>query len=141
MRAGGPGRKQRSWPRGAGLTAVGLWTPNPRVQGPAGRAFVVETYAPLSALRPAPRGRERAWSAPDARGPGPAMRSLRGRHVAGRLLGRLRPARTPVPRAAPVVVRQAGQPADERCPAARDEELTAVSGTSDRADDEKTNSR
>lgn len=29
---GGPGRKQRAWPRGAGLTAVGRWTPNPRLQ-------------------------------------------------------------------------------------------------------------
>ncbi|MEU8933042.1 ATP-grasp domain-containing protein [Streptomyces sp. NPDC048409] len=211
VRAGGPGRKQRSWPRGAGLTAVGLWTPNPRVQGLAerltgelgyrgifdldfrrcggtgrhhlldfnprpgaqfrlftdgagldvvralhldlthrptaagaplaGRAFVVENYAPLSALRPAPRGRELAWSAPDDRGPGLVMWALWGRHVAGRLFGRLRPARTPVPRVAPVVVRQAGQPADERCPAARHEELTAVSGPSDRSDDEKASSR
>lgn len=104
---------------------------------------MVENYAPLSALRPAPRGRELAWSAPDDRGPGLAMWALWGRHVAGRLLGRLRPARTPVPRAAPVVVRQAGQPADERRPVARGEELTGVSGTtglpgpSDRRDDEK----
>ncbi|GHB22963.1 ATP-grasp domain-containing protein [Streptomyces viridiviolaceus] len=32
VRAGGPGRKQLSWPRGAGLTAVGRWTPEPRVR-------------------------------------------------------------------------------------------------------------
>ncbi|MEV0224756.1 ATP-grasp domain-containing protein [Streptomyces sp. NPDC050704] len=34
---GGPGRKQRAWPRGAGLTAVGRWTPNPTVQALAER--------------------------------------------------------------------------------------------------------
>ncbi|MFE9834861.1 ATP-grasp domain-containing protein [Streptomyces sp. NPDC005551] len=32
VRAGGPGRKLRAQPRGAGLTAVGQWMPNPRVQ-------------------------------------------------------------------------------------------------------------
>ncbi|MFI9819177.1 ATP-grasp domain-containing protein [Streptomyces sp. NPDC052013] len=32
VRAGGPGRKQLAWPRGAGLTAVGRWTPNPEVR-------------------------------------------------------------------------------------------------------------
>ncbi|MFD7770157.1 ATP-grasp domain-containing protein [Streptomyces sp. NPDC059787] len=37
VRAGGPGRKQLSWPRGAGLTAVGHWTPNPEVRALAGR--------------------------------------------------------------------------------------------------------
>lgn len=34
---GGPGRKLRAWPRGAGLTAVGRWTPNPAVQALAER--------------------------------------------------------------------------------------------------------
>ncbi|MGW6273162.1 carboxylate--amine ligase [Streptomyces sp. NPDC055060] len=29
VRGGGSGRKHRSWPRGAGLTAVGAWTPDP----------------------------------------------------------------------------------------------------------------
>ncbi|MET9902717.1 ATP-grasp domain-containing protein [Streptomyces sp. NPDC006446] len=29
---GGPGRKHRAWPRGAGLTTVGRWTPNPQLQ-------------------------------------------------------------------------------------------------------------
>ncbi|MGW7420509.1 carboxylate--amine ligase [Streptomyces sp. NPDC054813] len=216
VRAGGPGRKQRSWPRGAGLTAVGLWTPNPQVQGLAerltgelgfrgifdldfrrcgstgryhlldfnprpgaqfrlfadgagldvvralhldlthrpliagaplaGRAFVVENYAPLSALRPAPRGRELAWSAPDDRGPGLAMWALWCRHVAGRLVGRLRPGTAPVPRSASVVVRQAGEPAGERRPAVLDEELSGVSGVAglsgqpDRSDDEKASS-
>ncbi|MFC8368004.1 ATP-grasp domain-containing protein [Streptomyces sp. NPDC057239] len=37
VRAGGPGRKQSSWPRGAGLTAVGHWTPNPEVRSLAER--------------------------------------------------------------------------------------------------------
>ncbi|EFF91105.1 conserved hypothetical protein [Streptomyces sp. e14] len=32
VRAGGPGRKQSAWPRGAGLTAVGRWTPNPQLK-------------------------------------------------------------------------------------------------------------
>ncbi|MGA5707908.1 ATP-grasp domain-containing protein [Streptomyces cellulosae] len=32
VRAGGAGRKQRSWPRAAGLTAVGRWMPNPAVR-------------------------------------------------------------------------------------------------------------
>ncbi|MGV9500555.1 carboxylate--amine ligase [Streptomyces sp. NPDC003642] len=56
-----------------------------------GRAFVVENYAPLSALRPAPAGRELAWHAPDDRAPGRAMWHLWGRHAAGRVLERLRP--------------------------------------------------
>lgn len=37
VRTGGPGRKQLSWPRGAGLTAVGCWTPNAQVQALAER--------------------------------------------------------------------------------------------------------
>ncbi|MFF8031013.1 MULTISPECIES: ATP-grasp domain-containing protein [unclassified Streptomyces] len=37
VRAGGPGRKQLAWPRGAGLTAVGRWTPNPQVRALAER--------------------------------------------------------------------------------------------------------
>jgi predicted ATP-grasp superfamily ATP-dependent carboligase len=37
VRAGGPGRKQLAWPRGAGLTAVGCWTPNAEVQALAER--------------------------------------------------------------------------------------------------------
>ncbi|MEU0853040.1 ATP-grasp domain-containing protein [Streptomyces flaveolus] len=161
VRAGGPGRKQLAWPRGAGLTAVGRWTPNPQVQelaerltgelgyrgifdldfrrcgttgryhlldfnprpgaqfrlfadsagldvvralhldltgrplpdgAPlAGRAFVVENYAPLTALRPAPDGRELAWYARDDPAPGWAMWALWSRHVSGRLRERLRP--------------------------------------------------
>ncbi|MGV9989886.1 carboxylate--amine ligase [Streptomyces sp. NPDC003374] len=37
VRAGGPGRKHLAWPRGAGLTAVGRWTPNPEVRAQAER--------------------------------------------------------------------------------------------------------
>ncbi|MGW0705277.1 carboxylate--amine ligase [Streptomyces sp. NPDC002643] len=37
VRAGGPGRKLRAWPPGAGLTAVGRWTANPEVQALAER--------------------------------------------------------------------------------------------------------
>ncbi|WP_371580179.1 ATP-grasp domain-containing protein [Streptomyces sp. NBC_01314] len=160
VRAGGPGRKQRAWPREAGLTAVGCWTANPQVQALAerltrelgyrgifdldfrrcgatglyhlldfnprpgaqfrlfsdsagldvvralhldlthrplptaapleGRMFVVENYAPLTALRPAPRGRELAWHAPDDPAPGRAMWTLWRRHVSRRLRERLR---------------------------------------------------
>lgn len=178
VRAGGPGRKQRAWPRGSGLTAVGRWTANPQVQALAerltgqlgyrgifdldfrrcgttglyhlldfnprpgaqfrlfadsggldvvralhldltrrplpeaaplvGRSFVVENYAPLAALRPAPRGRELAWHAPDDPAPGRAMWTLWCRHVFRRLRERLRAA-PPAP--APTrVVRQAAAP-------------------------------
>ncbi|MER7774604.1 ATP-grasp domain-containing protein [Streptomyces sp. NPDC096191] len=187
VRAGGPGRKTRARPRGAGLTAVGRWTPNPQVQALAervtgelgyrgvfdldfrrcgatggyhlldfnprpgaqfrlftdsagldvvralhldlthralpdgvprpGRTFVVENYAPLSALRPMPGGRELAWHAPDDRAPGRALWTLWGRHVTGRLLDRarnrvVRPANEAPARAR--VVRQAGAPRADR---------------------------
>ncbi|MEU0002850.1 ATP-grasp domain-containing protein [Streptomyces sp. NPDC006314] len=173
VRAGGPGRKHLAWPRGAGLTAVGCWTPNPQVQALserltgglgyrgvfdldfrrcgatgryhlldfnprpgaqfrlfadsagldvvralhldltgrplpdgaplAGRAFVVENYAPLTALRPAPDGRELAWYAPDDRAPGWAMWALWSRHVSRRLRERLG-ATAPAPRLIPRAV-------------------------------------
>ncbi|MDH6623505.1 putative ATP-grasp superfamily ATP-dependent carboligase [Streptomyces sp. LBL] len=32
VRAGGAGLKRQAWPRGAGLTAVGCWTPNPQLR-------------------------------------------------------------------------------------------------------------
>ncbi|MFE9921040.1 ATP-grasp domain-containing protein [Streptomyces sp. NPDC005774] len=175
VRAGGPGVKRLAWPRGAGLTAVGNWAPNPRVRAlaerltgeldyrgvfdldfrrchatgryhlldfnprpgaqfrlfedtagldvvralhldltgrplpdgdpVAGRAFVVENYAPLAVLRAAPGGRELAWYAPDDRGPGRAMWSLWARHVSGRLRERL--GGGPVAPASPVVHRAA----------------------------------
>jgi predicted ATP-grasp superfamily ATP-dependent carboligase len=176
VRAGGPGRKERAWPPGAGLTVVGRWTDNPQVQALAerltgelgyrgvfdldfrrcgttgryhlldfnprpgaqfrlftdtagldvvralhldltcrqltagepqvGRSFVVENYAPLTALRRAPRGRELAWHAPDDPAPGRAMWTLWSRHVARRLRERLSPAP-----AAPVPVRVGRQAA------------------------------
>ncbi|MFF8590623.1 ATP-grasp domain-containing protein [Streptomyces sp. NPDC015220] len=176
VHAGGPGRKQLSWPRGAGLTAVGRWTPNPQLQALAerlvgelgyrgvldldfrrcavtgryhlldfnprpgaqfrlfadgtgldvvralhldltgrplpapaplaGRAFVVENYAPLAALRTASGGRELAWYARDDRVPGWTMWALWCGHVSRRLRQRLSatavaPASRPIPRPAP----------------------------------------
>lgn len=179
VRAGGPGRKQLAWPRGAGLTAVGRWTPNPQVQAlakrltgelgyrgvldldfrrcgatgryhlldfnprpgaqfrlfadsagldvvralhldltdrplpagdpVAGRSFVVENYAPLAALRPAPGGRELAWYARDDRVPGWAMWALWCRHASGRLRERLVPAKAAPP--APLLIPRAASPA------------------------------
>ncbi|MCL6733248.1 hypothetical protein [Streptomyces neyagawaensis] len=179
VRAGGSGRKQRAWPRGAGLTAVGCWTANPQVQALAerltgelgyrgildldfrrcgatglyhlldfnprpgaqfrlfsdsagldvvralhldlthrplraaapllGRSFVVENYAPLAALRPAPRGRELAWHATDDPAPGRAMWSLWCRHVSRRLRERLCAVR-PAPASARVARQAAAQP-------------------------------
>jgi len=202
VRAGGPGVKERSWPRGAGLTAVGRWRPNPRVQALAerlvtalgyrgildldfrrcgttgdyhlldfnprpgaqfrlftdsagldvvralhldlthrplpdgvalpGRAFVVENYAPLTALRPASGGRELAWHAADDRGPGWAMWALWGRHVSRRLLGRLRGLCTRRGQREPAhVVRQAAAPVAS---------LTDLTDPSGRSDDEKASS-
>ncbi len=66
-----------------------------------GRTFVVENYAPLTALRrpplPAPPSgpgaRELAWYARDDRAPGLALWSLWPRHALGRLLA----PRTPLP--------------------------------------------
>lgn len=173
---GGPGRKQRDRPRGAGLTAVGRWTPNPALQALVerltsalgyrgifdldfrrdaatgrfhlldfnprpgaqfrlfadgagldvvralhldlthrplpdpvplpGRAFVVENYAPLSALRPRAEGRELAWHAADDRAPWLALWGLWCRHVSLRLLERAwRLSRTPTSAADTRVVR------------------------------------
>jgi predicted ATP-grasp superfamily ATP-dependent carboligase len=171
VRAGGPGRKQQAWPRGAGLTAVGCWTPNPEVQAlaerltgelgyrgifdldfrrcgetgryhlldfnpragaqfrlftdstgldvvralhldltgrslpagvpMAGRAFVVENYAPMAALRAAPGGRELAWYAADDRSPGRVMWAQWCRHVSRRLYERLGTTTVPAPRLIP----------------------------------------
>ncbi|GLW45521.1 ATP-grasp domain-containing protein [Streptomyces sp. NBRC 14336] len=178
LRAGGPGMKDLAWPRGAGLTAVGRWAPNPQVRALAerlvhglgyrgildldfrrcattgryhlldfnprpgaqfrlftdtaeldvvralhldlthrplpeggerpGRVFVVENYAPLTALRPVRAGREGAWYARDDRLPGWAMWALWTRHVSRRLLDRLRrPVRRSASPAEARVVRQA----------------------------------
>ncbi|KKD03792.1 hypothetical protein [Streptomyces sp. WM6386] len=195
VRGGGVGVKLQAWPRGAGLTAVGRWTPDPRVQAlaeritgelgyrgifdldfrcdaegrhhlldfnprpgaqfrlfsdtadldvvralhldlthrplpdgvpRAGRQFVVENYAPLTALGPTRAGRERAWGARDDRAPGWAMWWLWGRHVSRRLLERLRRLCTPAgDRARVRLVRQA----------------TASPLTTDLTDDEKASSR
>ncbi|MEV5544560.1 ATP-grasp domain-containing protein [Streptomyces sp. NPDC052309] len=180
LRAGGTGRKQLAWPRGAGLTAVGRWTPNPQVRAlaerltgelgyrgvldldfrrcgttgryhlldfnprpgaqfrlfadsagldvvralhldltqrpfpdgsaAAGRAFVVENYAPLTALRPARDGRELAWYARDDRGPGWAMWALWGRHVSGRLRDRLVTPKAAPAAPAPLLIPRAASP-------------------------------
>ncbi|WP_329350829.1 ATP-grasp domain-containing protein [Streptomyces sp. NBC_01261] len=179
VRGGGSGRKQRAWPRGAGLTAVGRWTPNPQVRALAerltaslgyrgifdldfrrcgstgryhlldfnprpgaqfrlfadsagldvvralhldlthrplpdgaprpGRTFVVENYAPLSALRPVLGGRELAWHAPDDPGPGRAMWGLWGLHVLRKVRERLGGPPPAVRTAEVRVVRQAGE--------------------------------
>ncbi|OIJ98594.1 ATP-grasp domain-containing protein [Streptomyces sp. MUSC 14] len=218
VRAGGPGRKHLAWPRGAGLTAVGQWTPNPQITALAerltrelgyrgifdldfrrcgstgryhlldfnprpgaqfrlftdsagldvvralhldlthrplpagvplaGRRFVVENYAPLTALRPAPAGRELAWHAADDPAPGRAMWTLWSRRAAGRLAGpvtcRLRP-RTPSPQAgapatasttAPRLVYQAGAPGITDLTG-----ITRITGlTDDSREDEKASS-
>ncbi|MCQ9134909.1 carboxylate--amine ligase [Streptomyces hilarionis] len=76
-----------------------------------GRAFVVENYAPLAALRPSRRNRELAWHAHDDIAPGRAMWGLWGAHVARRLLGRLpRPGTAGVTGERPRVVRQSPPP-------------------------------
>ncbi|MDH6700967.1 ATP-grasp domain-containing protein [Streptomyces griseoviridis] len=180
LRGGGTGVKLLAWPRGAGLTAVGRWTPNPRVtaladrlvtelgyrgildldfrRGPSGRyhlldfnprpgaqfrlfadsagldvvralhldlthrplpagrplpgrEFVVENYAPLTALRPAHGDRELAWHSPDDPGPGRALRRLWTRHAARRLWTRLGPA-TPAAPPAPAPAPPAPFPSD-----------------------------
>jgi predicted ATP-grasp superfamily ATP-dependent carboligase len=189
--AGGTGRKLHSWPRGAGLTAVGTWAdrpplwrltarlvaelgyrgvldldfrrcagtgryhlldfnprpgaqfrlftdtagldvvralhldltgrPLPHGEPRPGRTFVVENYAPLTALRPAPADRELAWHARDDLAPGLALWSLWSAHVSRRLRGRLRPA--------------AGAPAHPHVPPAR------RAGTPDLSGDERAGSR
>ncbi|GGT40694.1 carboxylate--amine ligase [Streptomyces chromofuscus] len=193
LRAGGPGRKLHAWPRAAGLTAVGEWSPNPEVRSLAerlvgelgyhgildldfrrcgttgryhlldfnprpgaqfrlftdtagldvvralhldlthrplpdgaprpGRAFVVENYAPLTALRPALGGRELAWHARDDLAPGLAMSALWTRHVLRRLRGRLRPGPTVEVRPRVPLVRQATGPVESG--------LTGAPGLSD----------
>ncbi|MFF0645732.1 ATP-grasp domain-containing protein [Streptomyces tendae] len=87
-----------------------------------GRVFVVENYAPLSALRPARAergGRELAWHARDDRAPGRALWALWGRHVGARLRDRALRGRGARPdAAAPAararVVRQGSAPAADR---------------------------
>ncbi|MYW63776.1 ATP-grasp domain-containing protein [Streptomyces sp. SID8379] len=184
LHGGGAGSKRQAWPRGAGLTAVGRWSPVPELQSMVeqlvaslgyrgifdidfrvdaetgryclldfnprpgaqfrlfadgngldvvraqyldlthqplppghalpGRTFVVENYAPLSALKalltsalPSQRGpaaREFAWHAPDDRSPAWNLATEWSQHAARRLGGRARPAarRLPAPFEPPV---------------------------------------
>ncbi|MFG2571273.1 ATP-grasp domain-containing protein [Streptomyces sp. NPDC048481] len=83
----------------------------PRTPRP-GRAFIVENYAPLAALRTPRRDRELAWHAHDDTAPGRAMWGLWGSHVVRRLLDRLpRPGAARVSGDLPRVVRQSPPPA------------------------------
>ncbi|WP_329217560.1 ATP-grasp domain-containing protein [Streptomyces sp. NBC_01485] len=91
-----PGAQFRLFADGAGLDVVRAQhldlthRPLPAGVPLPGRAFVVENYAPLAALRPARAGRELAWHAGDDTAPGRAMWGLWGTHVAHRLLDRVR---------------------------------------------------
>ena len=105
VRGGGPGRKLHAWPRGAGLTAVGRWTPNPPVQALAERVVAELGYRgifdldfrrgdatgalPPARLQPAARrpvpalhrhGRARRGTRP-APGPDPPSAAARARRV------------------------------------------------------------
>ncbi|MCZ4639118.1 ATP-grasp domain-containing protein, partial [Streptomyces rubrogriseus] len=95
-----PGAQFRLFTDTAGLDVVRALhldlTHRPLPQGAPrpGRVFVVENYAPLSALRPAREGhggRELAWHARDDRAPGRALWALWGRHVSARLRDRVQP--------------------------------------------------
>ncbi|MBN0046404.1 ATP-grasp domain-containing protein [Streptomyces actuosus] len=208
LRGGGTGRKLAAWPRGAGLTAVGEWTPDQQLQALAerlvqrlgyrgildldfrrcgasgrhhlldfnprpgaqfrlfhdsaaldvvralhldlthrplpegtplpGRRFVVENYAPLAALRPAPGGLEHAWHAADDRAPGRALRGLWSRHVGRRALERLW--RTPPLAASPAAAAPAG---DAQLRVVRQASRPETSGTrrTELSDDEGPSSR
>ncbi|WP_327183166.1 carboxylate--amine ligase [Streptomyces sp. NBC_01334] len=112
-----PGAQFRLFADGAGLDVVRAQhldlthRPLPAGVPLPGRAFVVENYAPLVALRPARRGRELAWHAGDDTAPGRAMWGLWGAHVARRLLDRLRRAgASGAAGVRPHVVRQATPP-------------------------------
>ncbi|MFJ9018568.1 ATP-grasp domain-containing protein [Streptomyces sp. NPDC102259] len=112
-----PGAQFRLFADGAGLDVVRAQhldlthRPLPAGVPLPGRAFVVENYAPLAALRPARRGRELAWHAGDDTAPGRAMWGLWGAHVARRLLDRLRRAgASGAAGVRPRVVRQAPPP-------------------------------
>ncbi|MDQ0581115.1 carboxylate--amine ligase [Streptomyces rishiriensis] len=112
-----PGAQFRLFADGAGLDVVRAQhldlthRPLPAGAPLPGRAFVVENYAPLAALRPARRTRELAWHAGDDTAPGRAMWGLWAAHVARRLLDRLRRAgASGVAGVRPRVVRQAAPP-------------------------------
>ncbi|MEU1519771.1 ATP-grasp domain-containing protein [Streptomyces sp. NPDC005811] len=90
-----PGAQFRLFADAAGLDVVRAQhldlthRPLPAGKPLPGRTFVVENYAPLAALRPAPQGRELAWYAGDDPAPGRAMRRLWCAHVTRRLRDRL----------------------------------------------------
>ncbi|MEU6393364.1 ATP-grasp domain-containing protein [Streptomyces sp. NPDC046939] len=105
-----PGAQFRLFADGGGLDVVRAQyldlthQPLPAGRALPGRAFVVENYAPLSALRTLPRpsaASELAWHAPDDPAPGRAMAAAWSRHAARRLLRRARPVPAAVPAQAP----------------------------------------
>ncbi|MFJ6984101.1 MULTISPECIES: ATP-grasp domain-containing protein [unclassified Streptomyces] len=112
-----PGAQFRLFTDSAGLDVVRAQhldlthRPFPAGAPRPGRTFVVENYAPLTALRRAPHDRELAWHAGDDPRPGRALWGLWTAHVARRLTTRLRPTAAPRPAApAPRLVRQAPPP-------------------------------
>ncbi|MFF3741352.1 ATP-grasp domain-containing protein [Streptomyces sp. NPDC002566] len=91
-----PGAQFRLFTDTAGLDVVRAqhldltYRPLPEGEARPGRAFVVENYAPLSALRRVRTDRELAWYAGDDAAAGRAMWALWCAHVTRRLWGRLR---------------------------------------------------
>ncbi len=80
LRAGGTGRKTRSRPRGAGLTAVGRWVPNTEVRALAERVAGELGTAASSTWTSAAAGRRAAttcWTSTRVRGAVPALRRHR----------------------------------------------------------------
>ncbi|SER85444.1 Predicted ATP-dependent carboligase, ATP-grasp superfamily [Streptomyces sp. yr375] len=145
-----PGAQFRLFADGAGLDVVRAQhldlthRPLPAGVPLPGRAFVVENYAPLAALRPARAGRELAWHAGDDTAPGRAMWSLWSAHVARRLLDR---ARSLGPAGAaglrPRVIRQAPPPPVSRTGLTEPNEptdLTETAEPTEPTDDEKASS-
>ncbi|WP_460065830.1 carboxylate--amine ligase [Streptomyces sp. YKOK-I1] len=106
-----PGAQFRLFADAAGLDVVRAQhldlthRPLPAGEPLPGRTFVVENYAPLAALRPAPQGRELAWYAGDDPAPGRAMRRLWCAHVTRRLRDRLPRSGMPGPRPAALLGR------------------------------------
>ncbi|MFE9673428.1 ATP-grasp domain-containing protein [Streptomyces sp. NPDC006259] len=141
-----PGAQFRLFTDTAGLDVVRAQhldlTHRPLPDGRArpGRTFVVENYAPLTALRRArPGGRELAWHAGDDPVPGRAMWSLWAAHVTRRLLGRLRRiGAAGATGVLPRVVRQGPPPPSSLTGLP---EVPHVPCAADPADDEKASSR
>ncbi|GGW33653.1 ATP-grasp domain-containing protein [Streptomyces galilaeus] len=141
-----PGAQFRLFTDTAGLDVVRAQhldlTHRPLPDGRArpGRTFVVENYAPLTALRrAAPHGRELAWYAADDTAPGRAMWGLWAAHVTRRLLGRPRQAGAAgATGTLPRVVRQGAPPPSSLTGLP---EVPHVLCPADPADDEKASSR